>query len=281
LLRKFIHIFYIPVLFILLTPCPSNAFNINVQPREIFPGDVIFLKMTSDEASIPEAVFLGKEIKFYKLQKNEYGAFVPVDINTPPDDYSVNVKAAGTGVSLSVRIKPYAFPTKKITLPEEKVTLRPEDSLRVEREYLMQEEIWKIDTEKSWGGGFISPTDTAISEKFGVKRIMNKKKTSVHLGIDMKGKSGAPVRAINSGRVVLREDLFYGGNTLIIDHGMGLLSVYMHLSGFNVESGAEVAKGDVIGFVGMTGRATGPHLHMSVKLQGVSINPEALMRLEF
>ncbi|MBI5675749.1 MAG: M23 family metallopeptidase [Nitrospirae bacterium] len=234
--------------------------------------------MTSDETSLPVAVFRGKEIKFYKLQGNEYGALMPVDINTPPDDYSIDVKS---GVSLSVKIKPYAFPTKKITLPEEKVTLSPEDSMRVEKEYLMQEEIWKYATEKSWGGGFISPTDTAVSEKFGVKRIMNEKKNSVHLGIDMKGKSGTPVKAINSGKVVMRAELFYGGNTLIIDHGMGLLSVYMHLSGFNVESGAEVAKGDVIGFVGMTGRATGPHLHMSVKLQGVSINPEALMRLEF
>jgi len=237
--------------------------------------------MTSDEVSIPEALFRGKEIKFYKLQENEYGAFAPVDIDTAPGDYSINVKSAGKGVSLSVKIKPYAFPTKKITLPEEKVTLSPEDSLRVEREYLMQEKIWKYVTEKSWGGGFISPTDTAVSEKFGVTRIMNEKKNSVHLGIDMKGKSGAPVKAINSGRVALREELFYGGNTLIIDHGMGLLSVYMHLSGFNVDNGAEVAKGDVIGFVGMTGRATGPHLHMSVKLQGVSINPEALMKLEF
>ncbi|MEW6714474.1 MAG: M23 family metallopeptidase [Nitrospirota bacterium] len=236
------------------------------------------MKLTSDEASLPEALFRGKEIKFYKLQGNEYGALVPVDINTPPDDYSIDLKS---GISLSVKVKPYAFPTKKITLPEEKVTLSHEDSIRVEKEYLMQEEIWKYATEKSWGGRFISPADSAVSEKFGVKRIMNEKKNSVHLGIDMKGKIGAPVRAINSGRVVLRADLFYGGNTVIIDHGMGLLSVYMHLSGFNVESGAEVAKGDLIGVVGMTGRATGPHLHMSVKLQGVSINPEALMRLEF
>ncbi len=251
-----------------------------MQPQEAFPGDLIFLKMTSEEASLPEALFRGKEIKFYKLQGNEYGAFVPVDIDTEPGDYSISLKPEGIEAKLNIRIKPYAFPTKKITLPEEKVTLSPEDSLRVEREYLLQEEIWKYETEKSWGGGFISPTATAVSEKFGVTRIMNEKKRSVHLGIDLKGKSGTPIRAINSGKVVLREELFYGGNTLIIDHGMGLLSVYMHLSGFNVEKGAEVSKGDVVGYVGMTGRATGPHLHMSVKLHGVSINPEALMRLE-
>jgi len=143
LLLKFIHKFFLQLfLFLLVLPSSSHAFNINLQPKEIFPGDVIFLKMTSDEASIPEALFRGKEIKFYKLQENEYGAFVPVDIVTPPGDYSIDVKSAGKGKSLSVKIKPYAFPTKKITLTEEKVTLSPEDSLRVEKEYLMQEEIW-------------------------------------------------------------------------------------------------------------------------------------------
>lgn len=265
----------------LILPSCSHAFNIKIQPKDAFPGDVIFLKLISETPDLPEAVFLENKITFYKIEGNEYGALVPVDINTPPGDYSISVRSEGIGIGLNVRIKPYDFPTKKITLPEEKVTLSPEDSLRVEREFLMQEEIWKTETEKEWAGAFAYPTDTPVSEKFGVKRIMNEKKTSTHLGIDMKGKSGAPIRAINSGRVVLSEDLFYGGNTLIIDHGMGLLSVYMHLSKFNLKNGDHVSKGDIIGLVGMTGRATGPHLHMSVKLNGVSINPEALMKLVF
>lgn len=277
MIGKCIHKFFLLPLLLLL-PISSHALNVKVQPEEIFPGDVIFLKITSYEESSPSAVFRDKEIKFYKLRDNEYGTLIPVDINTPPDAYSIDLKS---GASIKIQIKPYAFPTKKITLPEEKVTLSPEDSLRVEKEYLLQEEIWKMETDKRWGGTFAYPSNAAVSEKFGVKRIMNEKKNSVHLGIDMKGEAGAPVRAINSGKVVLCEELFYGGNTLIIDHGMGLFSVYMHLSGFNIRNNAEVEKGEVIGFVGMTGRATGPHLHMSVKLNGVSINPETLMRLKF
>jgi murein DD-endopeptidase MepM/ murein hydrolase activator NlpD len=108
---------------------------------------------------------------------------------------------------------------------------------------------------------------------------MNKKKTSVHRGTDFRGKTGTPVRALNSGTVVLSEDLFYGGNTLIIDHGMGLYSVYMHLSKFNTKKGEKVSKGDLVGFVGSSGRATGPHLHLSVKLNGISVNPESLFKL--
>lgn len=282
MLRKFIHISLIQLfLFILILPDCSHAFNIKIQPKETFPGDVLFLKLISETSALPEAVFLGKKITFYKLEGNDYGALVPVDIDTAPGDYSISVKSEGIGIGLNVKIKPYDFPVKEITLPEEKVTLSDEDNLRVEREFLMQEEIWKVETGKRWDGRFVLPTDTVVSEKFGVTRIMNEKKASVHKGIDLKAGSGEPVKAINSGKVVLNEGLFYGGNTLIIDHGMGLFSVYMHLSKFNVKTGDTVAKGDVIGFAGMTGRATGPHLHMSVKLQGVSVNPEALMKLVF
>ncbi len=112
------------------------------------------------------------------------------------------------------------------------------------------------------------------------RAIMNEKKTSVHKGTDFRGETGTPVKSINSGTVILTGDLFFGGNTLIVDHGMGLYSVYMHLSKFNVSDGDRVSKEQVIGFVGSSGRATGPHLHMSVKLQGVSINPESLFKLE-
>ncbi len=88
------------------------------------------------------------------------------------------------------------------------------------------------------------------------------------------------MRAINSGTVVLIEDLFFGGNTLILDHGMGLYSVYMHLSKINVSKGEKISKRQIIGLVGMSGRTTGPHLHLSVKLQGISVNPESLFKLE-
>ena len=98
--------------------------------------------------------------------------------------------------------------------------------------------------------------------------------------MDFRGKTGAPVKAVNSGTVVLSQDLFYGGNTLVVDHGMGLYSVYMHMSGFNAKNGDKVLKEQVVGFVGSSGRATGPHLHLSVKLNGLSVNPESLFKLE-
>jgi murein DD-endopeptidase MepM/ murein hydrolase activator NlpD len=227
-----------------------------------------------------EAEFLGKRAGFYRDGSGGVITLLPVDIETGPGEHPVIIDYGDGERKIPVRVKPYTFETKKLTLPEEKVTLSVEDQKRADGEYLLLERLWKENTAKAWNGKFVSPTDTQVSEVYGVKRIMNEKKTSVHRGIDLKGKTGSPIWAINAGRVVLRQDLFYGGNTLVIDHGMGLMSVYMHLSGYNVPDSAEVRKGDVVGFVGMTGRATGPHLHMSVKLLGISVNPESLFSLD-
>ena len=264
----------------LLLPLHSYALDLKIVPGEVVPGDVFILRVKKNDPSPAGAVaeFNGKRIDLY-TSGDDLIALIPVTLDTAPGKYSVIARHGGEELAASVEVKDHKFKTVKLTLPEGKVTLSPENTRRVEKEYLLQQEIWRIDNQKIWDGEFVFPTDTKVSEKFGVKRIMNEKKTSIHRGIDVKGKSGTPVRAINSGKVVLQEDLFYGGHTLVIDHGMGLLSVYMHLSKFNVKDGDEVLKGDLIGFVGMTGRATGPHLHMSVKLKGVSVNPESLFKL--
>lgn len=253
------------------------AFNVVLTPKEVHPGDIIFVKITLDTASHPVAEFRDLEVPFYPMGKGDLIALLPVDVSTPPGDYQVTINDREGSEVLSVSVSAYEFPTKKLTVSEEKVTLSSEDEKRVEEEYQLQQKLWERSSEKSWDGVFIMPTETPISEVFGVKRIFNEKRTSIHRGIDLKGRSGAPVRAVNTGRVVLRRDLFYGGNTLVLDHGMGLMSVYMHLSAFNVPDNTIVKKGDIIGFVGMSGRATGPHLHMSIKLQGISVNPLALI----
>jgi len=257
------------------------AFDLEIAPDEVLPGDVftLMLKNSGSSPAGAEAEFNGDKIDLY-TSGDDLIALVPVTLNTAPGKYTIVARHGGEERTASVEVRYHEFKTIKLTLPEGKVTLSPEDTKRVGKEYLLQQEIWKIDNQKIWYGAFVFPTDTTVTEKFGVQRIMNEKKTSIHRGVDVKGKSGTPVRAINSGKVVLQEDLFYGGHTLVIDHGMGLLSIYMHLSKFNVKDGDEVSKRDVIGFVGMTGRATGPHLHMSVKLKGVSVNPESLFKLE-
>ncbi len=268
------------IIFILLAPLYAFAFNIELTPEEVAPGNVFLLKIQTESASSPEAKFLDKKINFYPTKDGYFIALVPVDIDTPPQDHKILIKHGEKKQYAGIKIKPYKFLTKEITLPKKKVILSPENKIRVEREFVLLKKIWTQNSAKEWDGGFITPTSTALSETFGIKRIINGKKTSIHRGIDYKGKVGTPVKAINSGKVVLSDDLFYGGNTLIIDHGMGLFSVYMHLSKFNVSTGKRISKGQIIGFIGKTGRVTGPNLHISVKLQGISVNPAALFDLK-
>jgi murein DD-endopeptidase MepM/ murein hydrolase activator NlpD len=166
-----------------------------------------------------------------------------------------------------------------MSLPEEKVSLSPEDLERVERENERLQGIFETVTERLWEGIFMLPLENDISMGFGTKRIMNRKMISVHRGMDIRGKEGEHIKASNNGRIVLAEELFLGGNTIIIDHGQGLYSIYMHLSKFNSDLNDSVSRGDVIGYVGSTGRSTGPHLHFGVKANTISVNPFSLTRL--
>jgi len=126
-------------------------------------------------------------------------------------------------------------------------------------------------------GDFIWPVTGIITGVYGSQRILNGKARSPHLGADIAADEGTPIRAPADGRVVLAdEDMFFTGKTLLIDHGHGLVSVYAHMSALDVGEGAWVAKGDVVGRIGQTGRATGPHLHWGVHLQGVGLDPALL-----
>ena len=265
---------------VLLLPAVTHAFEIKLQPAEVAPGDVFYLNIPEMENARATVKFQGKDISFYPVEGDRLIALVPVDINTKPGDYTLTIMNGHEMQTAAVTVRSHKFKTIRLTLPEGKVTLGPKNLKRAVREASLMKKLWPQYTGKSWDGIFTAPTNTEVSTLFGVRRIMNEKRTSVHRGMDFRGKAGTPVKAVNSGMVVLNDDLFFGGNTLVIDHGMGLFSVYMHLSKINVAKGEKVSKGQMIGAVGMSGRATGPHLHLSVKLHGVSINPESLFKLE-
>ncbi len=275
---RYLHRTLFTVFITVLLALNAHAFDVELVPDEVIPGDVFLLRVMGAEPSA-EVEFSDSKIGFYPAADNQFMALVPVDINTHPKKYAIKIRQGNKEKTVSVQVMSHKFETIKLTLPEGKVTLSPKNQKRATDEAVLLKKVWHQNTLKKWKAQFASPTGSEISTVFGVKRIMNEKKTSVHRGMDFRGKKGTPVKSINSGKVVLTEDLFYGGNTLIVDHGMGLYSIYMHLSKFNAKKGEQVKAEQVVGFIGSTGRATGPHLHMSVKLNGVSVNPESLFRL--
>ncbi|MDH5767658.1 MAG: M23 family metallopeptidase [Nitrospirota bacterium] len=186
---------------------------------------------------------------------------------------TIQVSIGEKKTNLDLAVRDTRFPTQQLTLPREKVFLSRADLKRVESEDERLKTIFETISDRLWKGKFMLPLKNDISTKFGTKRIINKKKVSIHKGMDIKGKKGEEVKASNSGRVVLAEELFFGGNTVIIDHGHGIYTIYMHLSRFNIKPEDIVLKGDVIGFVGSTGRSSNSHLHFGVKVININVNP--------
>jgi murein DD-endopeptidase MepM/ murein hydrolase activator NlpD len=136
-----------------------------------------------------------------------------------------------------------------------------------------------VSPERLWKGPFLRPVPGPAISAFGKRSVYNGVPRSPHSGTDFRGATGTRVRAPNAGRIVLAADLYYSGNTVILDHGQGLYSYFGHLSAFSVRAGDMVATGDVVGRVGATGVVTGPHLHWSVRLAGARVDPLSLVHV--
>ncbi len=156
----------------------------------------------------------------------------------------------------------------------------PEQLRLIARDKEIKSEAFKtLTAEREWKGPFQRPVTAEISDVFGVQRVFNGAVQSTHQGLDFRVPTGTPVAAINSGTVILAQSLYFEGNCVVIDHGQGLLTLYLHLSEMRVKEGERVVKGQQIGLSGGTGRATGPHLHLAVRWQGIYLNPAGLLAL--
>jgi hypothetical protein len=162
----------------------------------------------------------------------------------------------------------------KFTEPSPEQLQQIDEAKRVKQDYLN-----RVTPDREWSGKFDAPAVAAISDVFGSQRVFNSKTSSPHLGLDFRVPSGTPVLAMNDGIVLLARPLYYEGNFVVLDHGQGLLTLYLHLSEFKVKEGDRVKRGQVVGLSGGTGRATGPHLHVAVRWQGTYLDPARLMTL--
>jgi murein DD-endopeptidase MepM/ murein hydrolase activator NlpD len=153
-----------------------------------------------------------------------------------------------------------------------------EELARIIQERALKRELFSRITERRlWSGRFVPPVRNVITGEFGTVRTFNGVRKSVHQGLDYRADIGTPVEAMNSGRVLIARAMFYEGGFVVIDHGCGLLTLYMHLSGIKVKAGDPVRRRQIIGYSGASGRATGPHLHVGVRWQGIYVDPAVLL----
>jgi murein DD-endopeptidase MepM/ murein hydrolase activator NlpD len=183
-------------------------------------------------------------------------------------------------VKKDIEIYTRDFPVKKMQIKEEYVTPPAEALKRIEQEAQLLREIYSRPA-PVWlaRGKFIAPHPGRTAANFGEIRIYNNIRQSTHSGLDVDAETGSLVLASNSGNVALARELYYAGNAVIIDHGLGLFTFYCHFSRLKVKAGDFVEKGDPIGEVGATGRVTGPHLHWGVRVLGSRVDPDSLLSL--
>ncbi len=253
--------------------------------RALQPGEVILVTLQSerDLASAAVNAFSREFPLFLAEPGGRWQSLVGIDLKTEPGVYSLKVSASNTdGGSFSlerrVRVLGKSFPTRRLTVDEKFVT-PPQGVLeRIRRESRRVAGIFAtVSPQRYWKGAFQRPVPGRANSSFGKRSILNGKPRSPHTGTDFTADTGTPVAAPNTGRVVLADNLYYSGNTVILDHGLGLYSYFAHLSEFLVWEGDMVTAGTIVGKVGATGRVTGPHLHWTMKLAGVSVDPLSLM----
>lgn len=271
----------IPILvgiFLLPLAAQAGTATITVQPKKIGPGDIAIITV-KDFTGVVEGSFNGKRLHFNPAQ-NSYQAVLGVDLNTNPGSYPLEITVRGEKILKDILISKKKYPVQRLTLPEGMVVLSPENEARVARDQKKTAAIWPVDSLRIWRGRFIDPLPgKEVGTPFGVRRIINKIPKNSHSGVDITADEGEPVLAPNDGVAVLVDDQFYSGNSVILDHGQGIYTMFFHLSKTNVRIGQAVMKGDVIAFVGSTGRSTGAHLHWGVRMQGAKVDPLALIKL--
>ena len=166
------------------------------------------------------------------------------------------------------------YKSETLSVDSRHVTLSKKNLARVKQE---KKEIRRIFTSSSdarlWFGDFKKPLASETTSAFGTQRLFNGQHRSYHRGTDFRAKVGTPVYASNSGVVRMARNLFYSGNMVIVDHGVNIFTLYAHLSEIQVNDQQIIARGQQIGLSGATGRVSGPHVHWSVKVNGVYVDP--------
>ena len=208
-------------------------------------------------------------------------ALLGLPLDTSPGQHSININTRTGNSRVAFRVEPKEFPVQRLTISNDRmVNPKSEDLARISKETARMRAAYAL---ASPGGGelhpFLLPVDGEFSSPFGRKRVLNGQPRSPHQGLDIAANTGTPTIAPAAGVVVVTGSFFFNGNTVMIDHGSGLVTMYCHLHEVHVEEGDSLARGDAFGSVGATGRATGPHLHWTVSMHGVKVDPLALIQV--
>lgn len=270
-----------------LAPMTGAAETIQIvtASRTVQPGEVV-LFTASAEAPIDalRARAFDRDLPTFRRDARTWQAVLGIDLDTPAASYPVSFKAlvdeheVDTTVTLAVQRR--VFPTRTLRVDDAFVNPPAPILQRITGEAAELAHVWTQSAQsRRWSGAFVRPVPGSATASFGMRSIFNGQPRQPHGGTDFLSPAGAPIHAPNSGRVVVARDLYFTGNTVVIDHGLGVFSLLAHLSVIDVGVGDEVTAGQSVGQVGATGRVTGPHLHWAVRIGDARVDPLAVLAI--
>lgn len=282
-----------PLYWILLLTAPLTGASLQVshQAREVAQGEAVLLIVQS---SVPmekiSARIFEKEFPLFSLDDQvKWQGIIGIDLACKPGRYEIEVSGWGKGstrpsatTTYPLEVQGKEFAERRLKVESKYVSPPAEQMKRINREAARTRELFAQYTpEKLWEGNFLKPVPGGITSPFGRKNFVNDQPRSPHSGVDLRGAVGVPVKAPASGKIIMSQELYFAGNTVMIDHGFGMISYLCHLSEIKVEEGNSVDRGEIVGLVGSTGRVTGPHLHWTIKVMEQRIDPMSVLEIDF
>lgn len=256
---------------LLILPLPA----LGLPQAEPVPGGIAILPLAANSSDgAPQVTFNGVRVLVVR-EGDQWQVVVGIPLDTPPGEYSVRVQQGSKTQTLPFRVRDKTYATQYLTLKDKrKVEPTAEDLMRIRSETAdIQATLAHWSETATVETAFSLPVDGRHSSPFGLRRYFNDQPRKPHSGLDIAAAQGTPVTAPAAGTVIRTGDYFFNGNTVFIDHGQGLITMYCHLSRIDVQPGQPLALGEVLGAIGMSGRVTGPHLHWGVSLNRTLVDP--------
>ncbi len=263
----------------------ADAIHIAPAARSFRQGEVVLFTASALEPLDALRVrAFDRDVATFRLDGRTWQSLLGIDLGTKTGSYVVSFEGVGGGQSVTatttIAITPRAFATRRLTVDDAFVNPPVPLLARINEEAAELDRLWTQSAPvRLWSDSFLRPVPGPANSAFGTSSIFNGERRQPHGGADFLSPAGTPVRAPNSGRVVLARDLYFTGNTMVIDHGLGVFSLLAHLSIMDVHEGDTVTRGDTIGAVGATGRVTGPHLHWAVRVNDARVDPLAVLAI--
>ncbi len=257
---------------IALLTATYNGYALELPKEEAVPGGVAIISIQVEDK--PKAWFYDRKVMILG-SVNDWKAIVGIPLTAKAGTHKLKVKSGGVETNYKFEVANKDYETQYITIKDKrKVNPNDQDMSRITKEQKLISKAkahWSNKDEVSLK--FIKPAEGPYSSPFGLRRFFNKQARNPHSGLDIAAAKGSPIVAPADGTVINTGEYFFNGNTVFLDHGQGLITMYCHMDSINIDEGSQVKTGDIIGNVGLTGRVTGAHLHWSVMLNNVTVDP--------